>query len=119
MNCVALAGGDNLGEVEVTDLIGGITQANTDWMVDAACKRHDNPEWWFPPSTSKGRMRIRVSPEALQAVAICNECSVKEQCLEYALEWEPNGIWGGADEVTRHKMRTELGIELRRVRGWR
>lgn len=61
-----------------------------DWEHDAACATRDdiNPDWWFPDkgdSTSHHR-----------AIAICNQCPVKTQCLNYALDaGERFGIWGG------------------------
>lgn len=102
------------------DIHGGIVEANTSWMVDAACKMQ-NPQLWFPdPEPVAGkRPKITTRPGVAEAIAICNTCVVKSQCLEYSLEWEPNGIWGGEDERSREKLRRLYGIELRRPRGWR
>ncbi|MDP9069424.1 MAG: WhiB family transcriptional regulator [Actinomycetota bacterium] len=37
-----------------------------------------------------------------EAKAICAECVVRADCLEYALEMrEPYGIWGGLTELER------------------
>jgi WhiB family redox-sensing transcriptional regulator len=40
------------------------------------------------------------------ARALCSECCVKAECLEYALEnREGFGIWGGTSERDRRKLR--------------
>lgn len=43
-----------------------------------------------------------------EAKKICMSCSVKEECLEFALETcEEIGIWGGTSEYQRRKIRKE------------
>jgi hypothetical protein len=39
------------------------------------------------------------------ARAICEDCPVRERCLEYALETNSVGIWGGLTEVERQVMK--------------
>ena len=40
------------------------------------------------------------------AKAVCNNCTVIKQCLDYAVEnFETVGIWGGTSEVERRSMR--------------
>jgi WhiB family transcriptional regulator, redox-sensing transcriptional regulator len=42
------------------------------------------------------------------ARALCSECCVKAECLEYALERkEAFGVWGGTSERDRRKIRKE------------
>jgi WhiB family redox-sensing transcriptional regulator len=54
----------------------------------------------FPPSTAE-RKDEKQAREA-RARAICNECSVVEPCLEFAVRIrEPHGIWGGRTEAER------------------
>lgn len=48
----------------------------------------------------------------LQAIKICNTCSILGECLRYALENETHGIWGGMKEVEREIHRRKLGIQL-------
>lgn len=48
-----------------------------------------------------------------QAKQICSGCEVKEPCLQYALENESHGIWGGMSETERQYRRLELGIEYK------
>ena len=46
-----------------------------------------------------------------EAKAVCRECMVKAECLEYALDLKIEfGIWGGASERERRRLR-----RLRRV----
>jgi WhiB family redox-sensing transcriptional regulator len=36
---------------------------------------------------------------------VCNECSVQETCLEFALQGrEKEGVWGGATEKERRRI---------------
>ena len=42
--------------------------------------------------------------------AICNACSVRHPCLEYALRIrEPHGIWGGLNETERKQLLADRG----------
>lgn len=64
------------------------------WMVFSACRDQD-PDIFFPQSQ-----------EATDhAIAICNSCPVKLDCLEYSLEArERFGIWGGTTEKQRRQL---------------
>jgi WhiB family transcriptional regulator, redox-sensing transcriptional regulator len=43
--------------------------------------------------------------EADDARAVCAQCAVRVQCLEYALERrEKDGVWGGATERDRRRI---------------
>ena len=45
--------------------------------------------------------------EARAALAVCNVCPVREDCLEHALETnERFGVWGGTTEKERRLMLT-------------
>lgn len=40
-----------------------------------------------------------------RAKSICSSCSVREDCLSYAMRIrEPHGIWGGLNEVERKQL---------------
>ena len=47
-----------------------------------------------------------------EALKICENCEVREPCLEYALHNESMGIWGGTTEFQRHNMRLGRSISL-------
>jgi len=38
---------------------------------------------------------------AALAKSVCGSCLVRKRCLEYAMEYEPSGIWGGLDAEER------------------
>ena len=41
----------------------------------------------------------------IRAKAICDQCHVRGECLDYAIRIrEPHGIWGGMNEVERKLM---------------
>jgi WhiB family redox-sensing transcriptional regulator len=67
------------------------------WMDDALCATYGYSELWFPTQQSS---------TAAQAKAICRQCPVRTQCLEYALDRHRRGIieagvWGGTTEHER------------------
>ncbi|MGN9762612.1 WhiB family transcriptional regulator [Streptomyces sp. SD31] len=71
-----------------------------DWRDHAAC-RHEDPDLFYPIGTS-GPMLLQTE----QAKAVCRRCSVREQCLRWALDTEQFiGIWGGTSENERRALR--------------
>lgn len=69
--------------------------AGAAWRARAAC-RGDDPEIFFPHRGEGVSI-----PQA-----ICARCPVTAQCLEYALDaGEHFGIWGGASERERRRLR--------------
>lgn len=65
------------------------------WQVDALCAQTD-PEAFFPEKGGSTR----------DAKRICEQCDVRAQCLEYALQNDERfGIWGGLSERERRKLR--------------
>ena len=74
------------------------------WRDRALCKDSATPEVWFPWD-AKG---------AEVAIAICEGCPVRAECLEYALEHgEDQGIWGGVSERQRRTMRRKVDRQIR------
>lgn len=51
-----------------------------------------------------------------QAMSLCRVCPSQEQCLNYALQHEVYGIWGGMTERARRAMRREMGISVDTVK---
>ena len=69
------------------------------WQTDALCAQTD-PEAFFPEKGGSTR----------DAKRICEGCTVRQQCLEYALEHDERfGIWGGLSERERRKLRKRAG----------
>ncbi|MGH9303261.1 MAG: WhiB family transcriptional regulator [Acidimicrobiales bacterium] len=67
---------------------------NAKWRQRAACRGLD-PDIFYPVSDD----------DAGQAKAVCDECPVREACLEHALAVrEREGIWGGRTERERRRI---------------
>lgn len=78
------------------------------------CVGH-SPDMWFPMADksqpgqfSQNYRQAKADTEA--AKAICDTCPIKIDCLSYGLYHEMFGIWGGATERERHKLRKQLNI---------
>ncbi|MFC8089349.1 WhiB family transcriptional regulator [Streptomyces sp. NPDC057301] len=75
-----------------------------DWRDQAGC-RHEDPDLFFPIGTS-GPTLLQTE----QAKAVCRRCSVREECLRWALDTEQFiGIWGGKSEDERRALRQRAG----------
>ena len=69
-----------------------IPATDSSWMTDAACIGHI--DMFFAPDLGEPT-HIRTDRE-IAAKAICAVCTVRSQCLHYALEEHMNhGVWGG------------------------
>ncbi len=64
-------------------------------MLRGACLRED-PELFFPIS-ALGPAQVQTDA----AKAVCARCSVRANCLSYALITQPDGIWGGTTREER------------------
>lgn len=80
------------------------------WRELAACAGMDT-DLFFPleniggPQQGKG---IKGERERLgRARRICQGCPVRLPCLEYAIERDCTGIWGGMDAGERHRYAVE------------
>lgn len=72
------------------------------WQVKAAC-RGPQAAVFFPPPQFE-RKEEKLDRES-RAKAICQDCGVKADCLDYAIAIkEPHGIWGGLNEVERKNL---------------
>ena len=73
-----------------------------DWQLRAAC-RGPQSAVFFPPSTPERRDEKRYRER--HAKAICQTCTVRDDCLSYALAIrEQHGIWGGLSETERREL---------------
>lgn len=73
-----------------------------DWFDQAACR--GKPLYlWFPDDKT---------PISKAAKQICDSCPVKQECLDYGVENEFYGVWGGLSSRKRSKMRAEKRISL-------
>lgn len=69
------------------------------WQWRGACRGEDSA-LFFPPPQLEEKEDRRARED--RAKAICGGCSVRVECLEYAIRIrEPHGIWGGLNELER------------------
>lgn len=65
------------------------------WRDEAACRTLD-PDLFFPTDGGSA------AGEVLAAKAVCADCPVRMQCLDYAYAtYQHHGIWGGLTEMER------------------
>ena len=77
-----------------------LANAEYDWRKDAACRATD-PDLFFPVGTT-GAALVQID----SAKAVCRQCPVQGDCLEFALATnQDSGIWGGTSEEERRKLR--------------
>lgn len=78
-------GGFDLSEIAVPE----------PWVSEAICAQVDTGDVFFPEKGGSTR----------EAKKICSLCTVREECLEYALtHGERYGIWGGMSERDRRQI---------------
>jgi WhiB family transcriptional regulator, redox-sensing transcriptional regulator len=71
-----------------------------EWLERAACLGED-PELFFPI----GSAAPALAQEAV-AKAVCLGCSVRDECLDWALDTAQDaGVWGGLGEEERREIR--------------
>ncbi len=81
----------------------------TDWRDVAACRDSD-PSMFFPIGTTGPAL-----DQIAIAKAICSQCQVQEDCLQYALVTNQEaGVWGGYAEDERRRLRKRWLAERRR-----
>jgi WhiB family redox-sensing transcriptional regulator len=73
---------------------------NMGWLDHANC-RYTSPELFFPIGGA------RLAAETIRAAkAVCDDCEVRDACLQFALETnQDSGIWGGTSEEERRRFR--------------
>lgn len=84
-----------------------------EWQFEGACNGAETNEFFLEDSMRGKTKRTR----ELNAVAICNTCPVKQQCLDHALSVpEVYGVWGGMTEDQRLTLSKKLGIVYEHIR---
>ena len=72
------------------------------WQVKAACRGPQASVFFPPPSFERKEEKLE---RESRAKAICEECSVIDECRDYALRIrEQHGIWGGLNELERREI---------------
>jgi WhiB family redox-sensing transcriptional regulator len=78
----------------MTMQISDETAQRVRWQNQAECRR-DVPEAYFSAATQASKQKC------------LRQCPVREQCLEYALEHNLIGIWGGTSAKERRRIKAE------------
>jgi WhiB family transcriptional regulator, redox-sensing transcriptional regulator len=72
----------------------------SNWRAASACLSAD-PDVFFPVAVGTA-----ASKQVTRALRICDGCSVRQQCLDYAMRsGEKDGIWGGTTPEERIRTR--------------
>ena len=72
------------------------------WQIRAACRGPQASVFFPPPQFERKDEKLERERRAKE---ICVSCSVRKECLEYALRIkEPHGIWGGLNESERKNL---------------
>ena len=73
-----------------------------EWQIKAACRGPQAAVFFPPPQFER---KDEKQERERRAKEICVSCSVRKECLEYALRIkEPHGIWGGLNESERKNL---------------
>jgi WhiB family redox-sensing transcriptional regulator len=73
-----------------------------DWRDYSACRDTD-PDLFFPVGTTGPAIE-----QIENAKAVCRQCDVQRECLDYALATnQDSGIWGGTSEEERRALRRQ------------
>ena len=73
-----------------------------DWQLRAACRGPQSAVFFPPPQFERKDDKLQRERRAKE---ICTTCSVRRECLDYALAIrEPHGIWGGLNELERKQL---------------
>ncbi len=82
------------------------------WREQAACRYTDLGLFFPAGSTGMAAREIKA------AKAVCEGCSVRKECLQFAFETnQESGIWGGKDEDERHRLRRAGRVDHGRAPG--
>jgi WhiB family redox-sensing transcriptional regulator len=75
------------------------------WQLRAACRGPQAAVFFPPPQFERKDDKLQRERRAKE---ICSSCSVRHECLDYAIAIrEPHGIWGGLNEVERKQLLTQ------------
>lgn len=82
------------------------------WMDDAACKNQPTHIFYPEPGSLN-------TPNTRLALSLCQECPVRNTCLEHAIQAKEPGIWGGMTEQERRRnRRSRFRPNQMWVHGW-
>jgi WhiB family redox-sensing transcriptional regulator len=77
------------------------------WMELANCRNVETATFYPEKHESALIQKMKTARQ------VCGECDVRKECLDYALEYEPLGFWGGMSEKDRKAYRRENRVHVR------
>lgn len=90
------------------------------FRLDIACSGLPT-SWWYPNYHADNYSETRSQQQEREhqnqiAVRLCGVCPVRGECIEWAIEHNEYGIWGGTFEGTRVKIRRARGLPKPQLR---
>jgi hypothetical protein len=82
-----------------------------DWHAEGACVGHPDPDLWhYENSIRHDEQKLEVL-RSVEAIEVCDTCSVKWNCLQQGLEPE-NLLWsiGGMGSIWGGRLTSERGL---------
>ena len=80
-----------------------------------------DPDSFFPvddfSETLNNKTKSTTYANERAAKAVCQECPLKLPCAVYAIQTNPQGIWGGTTESERMAIRRGRGVKLQKSLG--
>jgi WhiB family redox-sensing transcriptional regulator len=71
------------------------------WWIERSRCIGEDPELFFPIGSTGPAVE-----QTARAIAVCQDCPVRLECLEWALETcQDAGVWGGLSEEDRREIR--------------
>lgn len=75
---------------------------NWNWQQDGLCRTQGQDLFFYDDMERGPEKDMKIEA----AVAICNQCPVAKQCLDFAMSTDQNyGVWGGQTEEARAKLK--------------
>jgi hypothetical protein len=78
----------------------------------AECRKREIPANWFFDYENIANPNHPLGRVPKECVDACKACSIRVECLDYALSFALNGYWGGTRKNARQKLRKTLGVRL-------
>jgi WhiB family redox-sensing transcriptional regulator len=93
---------------EIPDTLEIIRLDSPAWMARASCAGHDPEDWYSDPEDPVGNEERRE-----RAVAVCETCPVRAECLEWAYETGDGwAILGALTANKRKRVRRTMQHEI-------
>lgn len=74
-----------------------------DWKLRGLCRTDGDPDLWFPYREGDSKY----------AAAVCRDCPVKQECLDYAIAAGENyGVWGAKTPTQRKHLAEQRAKRL-------